>query len=76
DDVRDWVYKAVEDGANKVNTYVTRLMLDDVTILKVKAFHEAATNAKSMFDAGATREEIGKLVTSEGRKKFWDKWPG
>ncbi len=75
-DVRDWVYKAVEDGANKVFTHVTRLMHDDATVLKVKAFHEAATNAKSMFDAGATRKEIGKLVTSEGRKKFWDKWPG
>jgi len=75
-DVRDWVYKAVEDGANKVFTHVTKLMHDAATIPKVKAFHEAAVNAKEMFDAGATRDEIGKLVTAEGRKKFWDKWPG
>jgi len=75
-DVKDWVYKAVEDGANKVFTHVTKLMHDDATVLKVKAFHEAAVNAKTMFDTGASREDIGKLVTAEGRKKFWDKWPG
>lgn len=75
-DVKDWVYKAVEDGANKVFTHVTKLMHDDATILKVKAFHEAAVNATEMFNTGATRNEIGKLVTADGRKKFWDKWPG
>ena len=75
-DVKDWVYKAVEDGANKVFTHITKLMHDDATVLKVKAFHEAAVNAKTMFDAGATRDEIGKLVTADGRTKFWDKWPG
>jgi len=75
-DVRDWVYKAVEDGANKVFTHVTKLMHDDATIAKVKAFHEAVVNAKDMFDSGASRDEIGKLVTPKGRKKFWDNWPG
>lgn len=74
-EVKDWVYKAVEDGASKVFTHVTKLMHDDSTVKKVKAFHEAAVNAKDMFDSGASREEIGKLVTPEGRKKFWDKWP-
>ena len=75
DEVRDWVYKAVEDGTNKVFTYISKQMLDDDHIQKVKAFHEAAVNAKNMFDAGATRKEIGKLVSAEGRNKFWDKWP-
>ncbi len=74
-EVKDWVYKAVEDGASKVFTHVTKLMHDNATIKKVKAFHEAVVNAKDMFDSGASREEIGKLVTPEGRKKFWDKWP-
>lgn len=75
DEVRDWVYKAVEDGACKVFTHFTKLMHDDATVAKVKAFHEAAVNAKDMFDKGASREEIGKLVSAEGRKKFWDHWP-
>ncbi len=75
-DVKDWVYKAVEDGAGKVFTHVTRMMLDKDHIEKVKAFHEAAVNAKTMFDNGASREEIGRLVTPEGRKRFWDHWPG
>ncbi len=76
DDVKDWVYKAVEDGASKVFTHVTRMMLDEDHIEKVKAFHEAAVNAKQMFDGGATREEIGKLVSKNGRERFWAKWPG
>lgn len=76
DEVRDWVYKAVEDGACKVFTHMTKRMHDDATIKKVKAFHEAAVNAKEMFDGGASREEIGKLVSAKGRKKFWDNWPG
>ena len=75
-EISDWVYKAVEDGVSKVFTHVTKLMLDQSHIKKVKAFHEAAVNAKKMFDTGASREDIGKLVTAEGRKKFWDKWPG
>ncbi len=74
-DVKDWVYKAVEDGASNVFTGITHIMLDSDTVAKVKAFQEAAANAKSMFDAGAGREEIGELVSTEGRKKFWDKWP-
>jgi hypothetical protein len=50
-------------------------MHDKATVAKIKAFHEAAANAKEMYDAGATREEIGKLVSPSGRKKFWDHWP-
>ena len=74
-DVKDWVYKAVEDGASNIFTGITHIMLDSETVAKVKAFQEAAANAKNMYDAGAGREEIGKLVSSDGRKKFWAKWP-
>ncbi|MDX1357612.1 MAG: uroporphyrinogen decarboxylase family protein [Clostridia bacterium] len=74
-EVKDWVYKAVEDGACKVFTHISKLMHDEPTITKIKAFHEAAVNAKDMFDSGATRKEIGKLVSPAGRKKFWDHWP-
>ena len=76
DDVRDWVYKAVEDGASKVFTHVTKMMLDDAHVKKVNAFHEAAVNAKEMLDKGASRKEVGQLVSKEGREKFWAKWPG
>ncbi|MFO7611472.1 MAG: uroporphyrinogen decarboxylase family protein [Clostridia bacterium] len=76
EDVEDWVYKAVEDGASKVFTHVTKNMLDNSHIEKVKAFHKAASNAKKIFDSGASREEIGKLVSPAGRERFWDKWPG
>lgn len=75
DEVRDWVYKAVEDGASKVFTYVSKLMLDESHIEKVKAFHEAAVNSKEMLDKGATRQEVGALVSKNGRKKFWANWP-
>lgn len=74
-DVKDWVYKAVEDGASNVFTGITHIMLDPNTVAKVKAFKEAASNAKNMFDKGVSREEIGKLVSTEGRKKFWNSWP-
>jgi len=76
DDIRDWVYKAVEDGASKVFTHVTKLMLDDAHIKKVKAFHEAVVNSKEMLDKGASRQEVGKLVSTSGRERFWAKWPG
>jgi len=51
------------------------LVLDPDTVAKVKAFKEAASNAKDMLDKGVSREEIGKLVSAEGRKKFWAQWP-
>lgn len=76
DDVRDWVFKAVEDGASKVFTHVTKMMLDDGHIKKVNAFHEAAVTSKEMLDKGASRDEVGKLVSKTGREKFWAKWPG
>jgi len=74
-DVKDWVYKAVEDGASNVFTGITHIMLDPDTVAKVKAFKEAASNAKDMLDKGISREEIGKLVSTEGKKKFWAHWP-
>ncbi len=74
-DIEDFVFQTVADGASTVFTYVSSTMCNEVTVKKVHAFIQAAKEAKRMFDEGASREEIGSCVSSEGRKKFWDHWP-
>ena len=74
-DIRDFVFKAVEDGATYVFTYVSSTMTNAKTIEKVHAFIQAAKESERMLDEGMSREEIGGCVSSEGRAKFWDHWP-
>ncbi|MFO7636903.1 MAG: hypothetical protein R6W96_06315 [Clostridia bacterium] len=74
-DVRDWVFKAVEEGASEVFTYATNLHADNEGIGKVKEFHQAAGLVQQMMKEGATREDIGKMVSQQGRKRFFDNWP-
>lgn len=75
EDVRDWVFQAVADGASSVFTHLEGIMVQEAQVPKVYAFVEAARHAKAQLDAGATREDIGGLVSAAGRQRFWDHWP-
>lgn len=74
-DVADFVYQAAANGASLVFTYVCNGMCNDKTVPKVSAFIAAGKTAKAMLDRGASREEVGQLVSESGKAKFWDKWP-
>ena len=74
-DIADWVFQAAADGAASVFTYVSATMCNEPTVEKVHAFIAAAKEAKDMIDGGASREDVGKLVSEAGRKRFWDHWP-
>lgn len=75
DDVRDFVFKAVADGASSVFTSIEGTMCNEESIRKVHAFIGAAKEAEKMLNEGATREQVGQCVSEAGKKKFWDHWP-
>ena len=74
-DVRDWVFQAVADGAGSVHTLVCAGMVNAEHVVKVQAFKEAATEAERMLTGGATRADIATCVSNAGRERFWDHWP-
>jgi len=74
-EVEDWVFQAVTDGASYVFTHIAEIMCSDETVEKVHALIRAAKEAERLLAAGATREQIGERVSPAGRKRFWDRWP-
>ena len=74
-DVADFVFQAVADGASSVFTYASVTMCNEPMVEKVHAFIRAAKEAKQLFDSGVSREEIGEAVSPGGREKLWDAWP-
>jgi hypothetical protein len=74
-EVEDFVYQSVADGANSVHSYVEESLCSEPNITKVKAFIRAAKKAQQVLSGGATREDVGKLVSATGRAKFWEHWP-
>jgi hypothetical protein len=74
-DITDWVYQAVADGASSVFTYVADGMCNEETVPKVHAFIEAAKEAERMLTSGCARADVGECVSPEGQSKFWDHWP-
>lgn len=75
-DVADFVYKAVEDGASGVFTYVCNGMCNSETVPKVHAFISACRNVERILNSEkASRTDIGTLVSKSGREKFWANWP-
>jgi hypothetical protein len=74
-DIHDWVFQAAADGASSVFTYVCATMCTPVMVKKVNAFIAAAKEAKRMVDSGASRAEVGREVSAQGRKRFWSHWP-
>ena len=73
-DVRDFVFQAAADAASWVFSYLASDMCDETTARKVRGFIEAGKEVKQMIDRGAGREEVGKLVSVAGRKRFWNNW--
>ena len=73
-DVRDFVFQAAADGASWIFSYLASDMCDDVTAKKVQVFIRAGKEVKQMIDRGASREDVGMLVSTTGRRRFWDAW--
>ncbi|MDD5599224.1 MAG: uroporphyrinogen decarboxylase family protein [Victivallaceae bacterium] len=71
----DFVYQAVADGASGVFTYIANGMCNHEAAEKISSFIAACKNVEKMLAAGATRREISELVSESGRKKFWAEWP-
>lgn len=69
---KDFVYAAVRDGASGV--FSEAAYLDTHSVDVVIGFIEACETVQKMFEEGATREDIGKLVSKRGNDIFWDKW--
>lgn len=74
-DVEDFVFQAVADGASCVFTHVSNTMCNPKTVQKVHAFIQASKELEKMLSLGAARQQIEDRVSVEGRKKFWDHWP-
>jgi hypothetical protein len=74
-DVRDFVFQAVSDGASQVCTYVAEDTCDTATVAKVHAFIQAGKEVRQALENGGTRADIAAWVSPEGRKRFWTFWP-
>ena len=72
-DIEDFVFQAVADGASRLFTYVEYTTM--TTVEKVHAFIRAAREVERMLREGANRAAVGRCVSDEGREKFWDHWP-
>ena len=73
-DVEDFVYQAVADGASYVFTFIEAVMCNEITAKKVQAFITAAKQVQKLLDEGTTREEIGQRVSAGDKENFWDSW--
>jgi hypothetical protein len=74
-DVQDFVFQAVADGACKVFTYVADLMCSEETLPKVQKFIATGKTVSEMLQRGATRTDVAACVSPEGKQKFWAHWP-
>jgi hypothetical protein len=75
-EVADFVFQAVADGASSVTLSVAETMCNPERVAQVHAFIDAAKEARRLFDEGADRAAIGERVSPEGRAKLWDAWCG
>ena len=74
-DIRDWVFQAVADGASQVFTYIEALLTEPESVIKVNTFIATAKEAEQLLSEGKTRKYIGELVSERGKEKFWSHWP-
>lgn len=74
-DVADWVFQAVADGASRLFTIVEHILCEPEHVSKVSAFIRAASEAQRILDHGGSRKDVGALVSAAGRKRFWAQWP-
>ena len=75
DDIRDWVFQAVADGASGVGTHLEAVNCAEEDVPKVNAFTDACKHAATMLEHGASRRDVGREVSPAGRQRFWDHWP-
>jgi hypothetical protein len=75
EEVRDWVFQAVADGASSVFTHIEAIMCRPENVPKVAAFMAAAREVAAMLEHGATRLDLAREVSPAGRERFWDHWP-
>ena len=73
-DISDFVFQAVADGASYVFTCIESVMCKPQTVEKIRVFNDSAEKAKQMLDSGKNKEDIADLVSANGRKKFWANW--
>ena len=74
-DIRDWIYKAIADGASYVFTHVSNNMVNEKTVRKINVFMETAERVGTMIDSGATSADFLAEVSENGKKRFWGTWP-
>ncbi len=74
-DVHDWVFKAVAEGASYVFTHVATHMTNKETVGKVEAFMKAAETVDTMLESGAKKSDLLAEISENGKKRFWDTWP-
>ncbi len=75
DEVEDFVFKAVADGASTLFTHVSADMIDDLSVKKVLKFIDTCETVKDIFKKGGTRCDLLTQVSEKGKIKFWSKWP-
>jgi hypothetical protein len=73
--VSDFVYQAIADGASGVFTYITHGMCNNESVKKIHSFISACKEAEQILKKGGSIQEIGKMASSEAKKRFWDNWP-
>lgn len=73
-DVADFVFQAVADGASRVVTYIEGTMCSEGTAAKVRMFIRAAKEVERLLGEGRSRTELAAHVSESGRRKFWDNW--
>ena len=73
-EVEDFVFQAVADGASRVVTYIEGTMCSHETAGKVRAFIRAAKEVERLLGEGCSRAEVGAHVSEAGKRKFWDNW--
>jgi hypothetical protein len=74
EDVRDFVYQAVADGASGVFSSIGAVNMDDESVPKVRAFLDAAEEVEMLLGRKTPREAIGEMVTPRGKARFWENW--
>lgn len=76
DEVADFVYQSVADGASGVFTSVCDGMCNNESVKKIHSFISACKKVDNMLNReNASRKEIAELVSPSGKKKFWENWP-
>ncbi len=69
---KDFVYASVRDGASGV--FSEAVHMDKNSINVIFGFIEACETVDKMLSQGATREQIGNLMSERGKDIFWDRW--